>query len=130
MMRSFKATARRFALGMMAFVLSIGALVGFASAANAATVEVEMTNLLKFAPASVTAKPGDTIVWKNNAGLPHNVVFEDASKLDADAAKSLGKLLGKGEASLTLPADLPAGTYKYYCTPHRGAGMAGEIVVQ
>lgn len=130
MMRSLKAAARRIGLSTLALVLSIGAWVGFASAANAATVEVEMTNLLKFAPASVTASPGDTIVWKNNAGLPHNVVFEDGSKLDAGAVKSLGQLLGKGQAELTLPKDLPAGTYKYYCTPHRGAGMAGEIVVQ
>jgi plastocyanin len=125
-----KSIARRASLLVAAVVLFAGVLFAVAPSALAETRSVEMTNLLKFSPEIVTAKAGDTIVWSNPAGLPHNVVLEDASKFDAAEVKKLGQLLGKGEAGFTLPSDLPAGTYNYYCAPHRGAGMAGKIVVQ
>ncbi len=125
-----KSIARRASLLVAAIVLVAGAMFAVAPSALADSHTVEMTNLLKFSPDTVTAKAGDTIVWSNPAGLPHNVVFEDASKFDAGKVKQLGQLLGKGEAEFTLPSDLPAGTYNYYCAPHRGAGMAGKIVVQ
>ncbi|MEM9245235.1 MAG: plastocyanin/azurin family copper-binding protein [Cyanobacteria bacterium P01_F01_bin.153] len=119
-------------LGLVAATLSLAfGLVCFtAPAANADTITVEMASALQFNPQTVTAAPGDTIVWDNAAGLPHNVVFEDGSKFNADDVKTLGKMLGKGQTQITLPADLPAGEYKYYCAPHRGAGMNGVISVQ
>ncbi len=120
-----KSIARRASLLVAAVVLFAGALFAVAPNALAESHSVEMSSMLKFAPETVTAKAGDTIVWSNPAGLPHNVVFEDASKFDAAKVKQLGQLLGKGEAEFTLPSDLPAGTYTYYCAPHRGAGMAG-----
>lgn len=122
--------ARRFSAMVLALVLFAGVLVLGAPVANATTHTVEMTSLLKFSPDVVTAAPGDTIVWQNNAGLPHNVVFATGGKFDDAKVKELGKLLGKGSVELTLPKDLAAGTYDYSCTPHRGAGMAGKIVVQ
>jgi plastocyanin len=125
-----KSIARRVSLLVAAVVLFAGVLFAVAPNALAESHRVEMNTMLKFSPETVTAKAGDTIVWSNPAGLPHNVVFEDASKFDAGQVKQLGQLLGKGEAEFTLPSDLPAGTYNYYCTPHRGAGMAGKIVVQ
>ena len=32
--------------------------------------------------------------------------------------------------STTFTADMPTGEYKYYCAPHRGAGMAGQIKLE
>lgn len=123
--------ARRLGLAVLSIALILGVFVTTAPAsALADTQTVEMTTALKFAPATVTAKAGDTIVWNNAAGLPHNVVFTDASKFDKSKVDELGQLLGKGSVELTLPADLPAGTYDYYCAPHRGAGMVGQIVVE
>lgn len=130
MMSAIQSFVRRAGVAVLTLAIAFGVFAAIAPTASAATHTVEMTTSLKFQPASVTAAPGDTIVWENKAGLPHNVVFEDAAKFDGGKMKELGQLLGKGTVELTLPNDLPSGTYKYYCTPHRGAGMAGEIVVQ
>jgi plastocyanin len=32
---------------------------------------------LVFDPATVTVKAGDTVTWTNNAGFPHNIVFDE-----------------------------------------------------
>ena len=129
-MSFIQSAGRRLGLAAMTLSLLFGLVCFAAPAANAATQTVEMSPSLQFQPASITASAGDTIVWNNAAGLPHNIVFEDSSKFSDDDVKTLGKMQGKGQVELTLPGDLPAGTYKYFCTPHRGAGMNGEIVVQ
>ncbi len=30
-----------------------------------------------FDPPSITIKAGESVTWKNNAGFPHNVVFDE-----------------------------------------------------
>ena len=129
-MSFIQSAGRRLGLAAMTLSLLFGLACFAAPAANAATQTVEMSPSLQFQPNSVTAAPGDTIVWNNAAGLPHNIVFEDSSKFDSASMETLGKLQGKGQVELTLPKDLPAGEYGYFCTPHRGAGMVGKIVVQ
>ena len=86
---------------------------------------------LVFDPASVTIKAGDTLTFRNNAGFPHNIVFdEDAvpSGVNAEALSHEDYLNAPGETysvKLTAP-----GEYTYYCEPHQGAGMQGKITVQ
>lgn len=84
-----------------------------------------------FDPASVTISKGDSVTWVNNAGFPHNIVFdEDAVPAGVDVSK-LGQddyLNAPGE-SVTSKFDV-AGEYSYYCEPHQGAGMQGKIIVQ
>ena len=86
---------------------------------------------LVFDPATVTISKGDSVTWVNNAGFPHNIVFdEDAVPSGVDASK-LGQedyLNAPGE-TVTNKFDV-AGEYNYYCEPHQGAGMQGKIVVQ
>ena len=65
--------ARRLGVALLVCAIAIGTLILAAPAAQAESHTVEMTSLLKFSPDTVTAKPGDTIVWQNNAGLPHNL---------------------------------------------------------
>merc|ERR1719305_1043241 len=85
---------------------------------------------LVFDPSSVTIKKGEKVTWTNNAGFPHNVVFdEDAvpDGVDVDSLSSYDLLNAPGEShSATFDV---AGTYEYYCEPHQGAGMAGKVVV-
>mmetsp|Transcript_12247 Transcript_12247/g.33436 ORF Transcript_12247/g.33436 Transcript_12247/m.33436 type:complete len:148 (-) Transcript_12247:261-704(-) len=86
---------------------------------------------LAFEPSSVTIKAGETVKFVNNAGFPHNVVFdEDAvpEGVNADAISREDLLNAPGETysvKLTTP-----GEYGYNCEPHAGAGMNGKIIVQ
>jgi plastocyanin len=114
------------------------AAVGISSLALALSAHADATvklgadsGALVFEPASVTIKAGETVTWVNNAGYPHNIVFdEDAipSGENADALSHEDYLNAPGEkASSTFKTP---GSYSYYCEPHQGAGMQGKVIVQ
>ena len=107
-----------------------------AASSNALAVEVLLgggDGSLAFVPSEIKIKSGDSIVFKNNAGYPHNVIFdEDAVPAGVDAGKiSMGEedlLNSPGEVfSVKLTAK---GTYGVYCSPHQGAGMVGKVIVE
>ena len=86
---------------------------------------------LVFDPATVTIAKGDSVTWVNNAGFPHNIVFdEDAipAGANADALSHDDYLNAPGE-KVSTKFDV-AGEYSYYCEPHQGAGMQGKVIVQ
>ncbi|MEB3210630.1 MAG: plastocyanin [Leptolyngbyaceae bacterium] len=135
-MRSMAKISQKLGLILTTVVLAIATFVISASPAMASTVEVKMgadNGLLKFVPSEVTVAPGDTVKFVMNKLGPHNVVF-DKTPGGTELAKSLSYdqlLFAPGEtAEVTIPSDAPTGTYTYYCTPHRGAGMVGQINVQ
>lgn len=136
----FKAAiSRRLGLLLSTILLVIASFALSASPAAAETYTIKMGTdggLLQFQPSTVTAHPGDTVKWVMNKVPPHNVVF-DAAKIPGGNPALAKKLsndklkFSPGESyQLTLPDDLAAGTYPFYCQPHRGAGMAGKIVVE
>jgi len=86
---------------------------------------------LVFDPSEVTVSVGDTVTWVNNKGYPHNVVFdEEAVPSGVDAEKiSTPDQLGEEGQKHTVKFE-KAGTYEYYCEPHWGAGMAGQVIVK
>lgn len=99
----------------------------------AETKEVLMGNdsgLLVFVPAKLSICKGDSVKWTNNKAGPHNVVFdEDAIPAGVDQEKiSMSDQLGDPGDSFTMKFDT-AGTYEYYCEPHRGAGMQATLTV-
>merc|ERR1711998_817364 len=101
-----------------------------AASAQAATVKLGSdSGALVFEPATLTVSAGEKIVFVNNRGFPHNVVFdEDAipGGVDADAISHEDYLNGPGdEVSNTFDVK---GEYAYYCEPHQGAGMVGKII--
>ncbi|GIL99538.1 hypothetical protein Vretimale_4681 [Volvox reticuliferus] len=112
--------------------VSIASLAVTLSAHANVTVKLGAdSGALAFVPATVTVKAGETIDFVNNAGFPHNVVFdEDAvpAGVNADAI-SRGDLLNAPGETYSLKLSTP-GEYGYYCEPHQGAGMVGKIVVQ
>ena len=122
-------TRNRLAAGLFAFVLalSLGACGdsddGGGSAANddggnggstGDGLTVGLKNL-KFRPEKLTVNVGDTVTWKWQENVLHNVV--------ADEFKS--ENLTKGEYTHKFET---AGTYDYRCTIH--PGMDGEITVR
>jgi plastocyanin len=85
---------------------------------------------LVFVPDEVKLCKGDSVTWTNNKGGPHNVVFDEEaipSGVSADSI-SMDDQLGDEGATFTKKFDT-AGSYSYYCEPHRGAGMNGNLIV-
>ena len=66
----------------------------------------------------------------NNKAGPHNVVFDEDDIPDGvDQEKiSMDEQLGEEGDTWSMKFDTP-GNYGYYCEPHRGAGMQGQLVV-
>ena len=93
---------------------------------NASTVEVKLgtdAGMLAFEPSSVTISAGDTVKFVNNKLAPHNAVFEGHDELShSDLAFNPGE---SWEETFS-----EAGTFDYYCEPHRGAGMVGKVIVE
>ncbi|MBD1839714.1 plastocyanin [Coleofasciculus sp. FACHB-64] len=138
-MRLRMAIPRSLGLLICTILLVVSSFVLSASPASAETYTIKMgtdAGMLKFEPAKLTIKPGDTVKFVNNKLAPHNAVFDDKGVPNGDKAlaKDLShtKLLNSpGESyETTFPADTPPGTYTYYCQPHRGAGMVGKITVE
>jgi halocyanin-like protein len=74
-----------------------------------------------FAPAAIRVAPGTTVTWEwTGKGGQHNVVHEGGafeSELVTEAGHTFEYTFEE------------AGTYRYYCQPHRALGMKGVVVV-
>ncbi|MFM7471856.1 MAG: plastocyanin [Nodosilinea sp.] len=134
--------AQRLGLVIMAVVVMVGALTLVSAPASATNYKVKMGNdagLLVFEPSVLTVKPGDTVTWVNNKMAPHNVIFDaaatpgekDSAKELTDAISHTQLTFSPGESYSTAFTDaMPAGTYAYYCAPHRGAGMVAKVILE
>lgn len=117
-------------------VIAVATAASIVLAGNAMAMEVLLgadDGSLVFVPKEFTVAKGEKIVFKNNAGFPHNVVFDedeipsgvDASKISMDEADLLNGAGETYEVTLNEP-----GSYSFYCAPHQGAGMVGKLTVQ
>jgi halocyanin-like protein len=76
-----------------------------------------------FGPPAIYVSPGTTVVWKwNGKGGVHNVVAEDGSYQSGDPVSEAGTTYERTFET--------TGISKYYCTPHKGLGMKGAVVVR
>jgi plastocyanin len=121
----------RASLGTAAVAVAASALLAGGGAAMAQEVLLGANGgVLVFEPSDFTVKSGETITFKNNAGFPHNVVFDEdevPSGVDISKISQEEYLNAPGETfevTLTVP-----GTYSFYCEPHQGAGMVGKVTV-
>ena len=73
-----------------------------------------------FDPSSITIKVGTTVIWRNNGQQVHDIHARDGS--------FNSPLLNPGN-SFTFTFTKP-GLYRYYCIPHEGDGMIGQVEVQ
>ena len=125
-MNMFSKLVRNAVVTIAAVAVILGGLLGSAAPALADTVEVKMgadNGLLQFVPSEVTIKAGDTVKWVNNKLPPHNVKFPGNPAYTKD-----GLMFSPGE-TYEVTFDEP-GSYDYFCTPHRGAGMVGKVIVE
>ena len=125
----------------------VGSLIVLASHGSAERKDIRLENN-RFSPSIITARTGDTLVFTNVRGGPHNVQFADDSLSDQahqliDAAMPerpkvkwsrevplAGPLLVlDGEAYKVVVPELPPGRYRFFCTPHMMGGMRGELIV-
>ena len=82
-------------------------------------LEVEMLDK-SYAPEILYSEVGDKIIWPKSKG--HNVEFVDGS--DSFSMPKRSKMNKQYDIVLETP-----GIYYYWCTPHKGIGMIGLIVV-
>ncbi len=90
-----------------------------APAAPAGANQVGMKDL-KFIPADITVKAGETITWTNQESVPHNVV----NAQEGEQPKS--ELFNEGGTYEFTPKE--PGKIEYVCTIH--PGMEGTITVE
>lgn len=95
---------------------------------------VDMTFGLRFVPAEVRVRAGQSVEWRNKGFLSHTVTFDPA--------------LAGNPANVTLPAGVAPfdsgtiaggatwrhtftvpGTYRYVCKPHEDHAMVGVVIV-
>lgn len=135
-MNRIVSVSKRVALVLSVAFLMISTFVFGATSASAETYTVKMgadSGMLQFVPSKITVKPGDSIKFVNNKLPPHNMVIDKTKSADAGVAEKLShkkSLFSPGESfEIAFTDDMPAGVYPFYCEPHRGAGMVGQIVL-
>jgi plastocyanin len=91
--------------------------------AHAATKNVSAGAANTFAPASITVRPGDTVVWTNTGGFGHTVTSSSGNWSKNDSIPV--------QTTTTSYLFDKAGTYRYFCSTHGTAtsGMRGTVVV-
>ena len=109
---------------LSALVLLAGC--GGPSTATTHSPTVTADDDFRFSPAEVEVARGPvTIVLRDSGSYPHNLSIP---RLDRTSDTVTGSL-GKRSTSLHLTIDRP-GTYRFICTYHDKAGMAGTLVVR
>lgn len=96
---------------------------------------VKMTSTLKYDPAEITIKVGETVNWKNSSIMDHTVTADPSLAKRAEHVSlpegaqpfNSGNISPGKSFSYTFTV---TGTYKYFCIPHESMGMIGVVVVK
>jgi plastocyanin len=104
----------------------VAAAIGLIAAGtlDAGQVRVDVGPDTQFHPSTVTANPGDYIVWVWLGG-GHTVTSGTDGSLAGDG-KFATQILSAGDA-FSWKSQATAGSVPYYCSPHFAVGMTGTI---
>ena len=99
----------------------------FPQSAFAADETIEMLNKLGkehmvYSKKIVNIEVGDTVFWKSTTS-GHNVEF-----IKGGTPEGVEKFRSKINKDVQYKFEIP-GIYAYWCTPHKGMGMIGFVVV-
>lgn len=119
-----------------AAVLALAAipLSGAARQAAGPAAVVDMTFGLKFAPAEVRIRAGQSVEWRNKSFLTHTVTFDPAQAQDPSRV-SLPQGVEPFDSGEVAPGATwrhtftRPGTYRYFCKPHEDHAAGGVVVV-
>ena len=107
----------------MKFLITFLATLLFAVPAFALDVTMGVDGNLVFEPSDITIDAGETIHFVNGMLPPHNIIVESRPDLSRESL-----MFSPGESQEIKFAD--AGDYEFWCGPHKGAGMVGQIHVK
>lgn len=110
-----------------------------AAGSPAAAATVSMTGSLRFEPASLTIKVGESVTWVNESPIAHTSTDDLSANPVAQAHPEYTQRPAGADAwnsgfvapgqSFTHTFTTP-GTYAYICIPHVLSGMRGTITVE
>ena len=108
-------------------LITLISLLLFAQSALAADQTIEMLNKLGkehmvYSKKIVNIEVGDTVYWKSTTP-GHNVEF-----IKGGFPEGVEKFRSKISKDAQYKFEIP-GIYAYWCTPHKGMGMIGFVVV-
>ena len=83
--------------------------------------EIAISNFAFTAP-TVTIDRGTTVRWRNTTGTFHTVTPDGHQAFTERQTNASGE-------TIDVRFDA-AGTYRYYCAPHRALGMTGQVIVR
>jgi plastocyanin len=126
----------------LAGLLALGAAPASAQEVHEIRMVAGGKGEFRFVPASTSARRGDVLLFKAVSGAPHSVVFE-GKELTAQAREKLNAALPRragdlssplltegSEYRVVVPHGLAAGSYKFFCLPHKAYDMRGEVTVR
>jgi plastocyanin len=131
--------------GIPAALLMLVALPATSHAQRVHEIRLEANaarDVYRFVPASVSARPGDVLLFRTVSGTPHSIVFE-AAGLAGPAHEALNGAMTRRAGDLSSPLlspdgaeyrvvvpAIPTGRYQFFCLPHRAYDMRGTLHVR
>jgi plastocyanin len=91
---------------------------------------INLTDTFEFEPHEVMIHVGDIVEWRNTSRFNHTVTADPTqghATLPPSAERFSSQELRPG-ASFRHTFTVP-GNYTYFCQPHEGIGMVGQIIV-
>lgn len=106
-----------------------------ASSTSRRVIEIEATDNLKFEPAQVAIKVGETVIFrvKNSGAIPHKFMVGPKQAVDAASAEGTAELedIQGGQTKDLEFTFANAGTFEFAChvPGHFEAGMVGTVTL-